>query len=169
MGRSFWFHSPDGVTPDQPMGGVLWQESGGHSIYQDSEQGREFRRRLVEGKLTAEDTSTIPECFHRMLKHLERKKTVGGELITEEDYGEAGLLKPISSQKWMQFWSRARAGKRGGESELHATLIKAAVKKVFVQTGPGGKSEKVAYTEHVVEGLRQLVNASRQGRFFYSD
>ena len=28
---------------------------------------------------------------------------------------------------------------------------------------------KVAYTEHVVEGLRQLVNASRQGRFFYSD
>ena len=55
LGRSFWFHSPDGVTPDQPMGGVLWPESGGHSIYQDSEQGREFRRRLVEGRLTAED------------------------------------------------------------------------------------------------------------------
>ena len=48
-GRSFWFHSPDGVTPDQPMGGVLWPESGGHSIYQDSEQGREFRKRLVGG------------------------------------------------------------------------------------------------------------------------
>ena len=74
-GRSFWFHSPDGRTPDQPMGGVLWPEDGGHSIYQDSEQGREFRRRLVEGRLTQEDTDTIPECFHRMLKHLERKKT----------------------------------------------------------------------------------------------
>ena len=73
-GRSFWFHSPDGRTPDQPMGGVLWPEGGGHSIYQDSEQGREFRRRLVEGSLTQGDTDTIPACFHRMLKHLERKK-----------------------------------------------------------------------------------------------
>ena len=90
-------------------------------------------------------------------------------MIAAEDYSEAGLLKPISSQKWMQFWARARAGKRGGDSEMHATLIKAAVKKVFVQTGPDGKSTKVAYTEHVVEGLRQLVNASREGRFFYSD
>ena len=35
-GRSFWFHSPDGVTPDQPMGGVLWPESGGLRIYQDN-------------------------------------------------------------------------------------------------------------------------------------
>ena len=97
-GRSFWFHSPDGVTPDQPMGRVLWPESGGHSIYQDSERGREFRRRLVEGKLSTEDISTIPECFHRMLKHLERKKTVSGDEIAAEDYSEAGLLKPISSQ-----------------------------------------------------------------------
>jgi hypothetical protein len=48
-GRSFWFHSPDGRTPDQPMDGVLWPEGGGHSIYQDSEQDREFGRRLVEG------------------------------------------------------------------------------------------------------------------------
>ena len=31
--RSFWFHSPDGRTLEQPMGGVLWPESGGHSIY----------------------------------------------------------------------------------------------------------------------------------------
>ena len=45
-------HSPDGVTPGQSMGGVLWPESGGHSIYQDSEQGREFRRRLVDGGFT---------------------------------------------------------------------------------------------------------------------
>ena len=62
-----------------------------------------------------------------------------------------------------QFWARARAGKRGGDSELHATLIKAAVKKVFMQTGPDGKSRKVAYTGHVVRGLRQLVNAARGG------
>ena len=96
-GRSAWFHSPDGVTPDQPVGGVLWPESGGHSTYQDSEQGREFRRRLVEGILTSEDISTVPECFHRMLKHLERKKTDDGSLITAEDYSEAGLLKPIIS------------------------------------------------------------------------
>ena len=45
------------------MDGVLWPESGGHSIYQDSEQGRGFRRRLVDGGLTAEDIGTIPECF----------------------------------------------------------------------------------------------------------
>ena len=55
------------------------------------------------------------------------------------------------------------------ESELHATLIKAAVKKVFMQTGPDGKSRKVTYTGHVVGWLRQLVNAARLGRFFYSD
>ena len=42
-GRSFWFHSPDGRTSDQPMDGVLWPEDGGHSIYQDSEQGRGVR------------------------------------------------------------------------------------------------------------------------------
>ena len=32
-GSYFWFHSPDGVAPDQPMDGMLWPESGGHSIY----------------------------------------------------------------------------------------------------------------------------------------
>ena len=50
---------------------------------------------------------------------------------------------------------------------MHATLIKAAVKKVFIQTGPDGRSKKVAHTEHVAEGLRQLVNVARVGRFFY--
>ena len=63
----------------------------------------------------------------------------------------------------------ARAGKRGGESELHATLIQGAVKTVFMQTRPDGRSEKVAYTGHVVDGLRQLLNAARVGRFFYND
>ena len=121
----------------------------------------------MEERLTQEDTDTILECFHRILKHLERKKTAGGGLITAEHYSDAGLLEPTSSQKWVQFWARARAGKRGGESELHTTLIKAAVKKMFTQTGPDGRSKKVAHTEHVAEGLRQLVNAVRVGRFFY--
>ena len=51
---------------------------------------------------------------------------------------------------------------------MHATLIKAAVKKVFMQTGSDGKSRMVAKTEHLVEGLRQLMNAARVGMFFYS-
>ena len=85
-GRSFWFHSPSGVAPEQAMCGVLWPESGGHMIYQDSDQGRAFRRRVIGGQLTAEDTSTIPVCFHRMLKYLERKKAVGGSKITAEDH-----------------------------------------------------------------------------------
>ena len=63
-------------------------------------------------------------------------------------------MQPINSDKWIQLWARARAGKRGGEPELYATLIKAAVKKVFTETGKGGKSRQVAKTEHVVEGLR---------------
>ena len=42
-----------------------------------------------------------------------------------------------------------------------------AVKNVFTQTGPDGRSRKVAHTEHVAEGLGQLVNATRVGRFFY--
>ena len=67
-GRSFWFHSTDGKVPNQAMGGVLWPESGGHMIYQDSDQGRAFRRRVVEGQLTEEDISTIPECFHRIMQ-----------------------------------------------------------------------------------------------------
>ena len=46
---------------------------------------------------------------------------------------------------------------------------KAAVKKVFTVVGPDGKQRQVAKTDHVVEGLRQLVNAARVGRFFYSD
>ena len=104
-------------------------------MYQDSKQGKEFRRRLVEGRLTSEDTITILECFHRMSKHLERKKTADGRLFTAESYSETGLLKPIGSQKRVQLWTRARACKRGGESELHATLFKAAVKKVFIQSG----------------------------------
>ena len=85
----------------------------------------------MDGVLASEDIITIPECFHRMLKHLERDKTVDGGLITLEDRSEAGLLEPISSQEWTRFWAGARAGKRGGESELHATLTKAVVKKVF--------------------------------------
>ena len=51
-----------------------------------------------------------------MLKYLERKKTADGVLVTTEDYSEVGLLKPISSQKWVQFWARTRAGKWGGKS-----------------------------------------------------
>ena len=65
----------------------------------------------MEGRLTTEDTSTISECFHRMLKHLERKKTADGGLISAEDYSGTGLRKPISRQKWVQFWARSRAGK----------------------------------------------------------
>ena len=45
---------------------------------------KEVRRRLVEGRLTTEDTNTIPEHY-RMLKHLERKTTADGGLITAED------------------------------------------------------------------------------------
>ena len=82
------------------MGGVLWPESGGHNIYQDGEQGKDFRGRLVDGMLATEDINTIPECFHMMLKHLERKRTADGGLITAEDYNDAELLEPISSQKW---------------------------------------------------------------------
>ena len=100
-------------------------------IYQDNGQGRAFRRRVVGGQLSEEDISTIPRCFHRMPKYSERKQAVGGSKVTVEDYNEAGLMQPISRQRWVQFWARARAGKSGGESELHATLIKAAVKKVF--------------------------------------
>ena len=75
-GRSFWFHSTNGVVPDQAMGGVLWPESGEHMIYQDIDQGRAFRRRVVEGKLPERDIITIPKCFHRMLKYSERKQAV---------------------------------------------------------------------------------------------
>ena len=87
---------------------------------------------MVEGQLTEGDISTTPECFHRMLKYLERKHAVGGSKITAGDYSEAGLMQPICKQRWVHFWARARAGKRGGESELHATLIKATIKKVFM-------------------------------------
>ena len=41
LGRVFWSHSPSGVTPKLPMGGVLWPESGGHNIYQDSDHLRQ--------------------------------------------------------------------------------------------------------------------------------
>ena len=123
-------------------------------IYQDNDQSRAFRRRVVDGQLTEQDTSAIPKCIHRMLEYLERKQAVGGSKITAEDYNEAGLMQPISKQRWVQFWARAGVGKRGRESELHATLIKAAVRKVFMQTGPAGKSRMVAKAEHVVKGLR---------------
>ena len=106
-GRSFWFHSPAGVTPGQPMGGVLWSENGGHIIYQASEQGREFMRRLVEGRLTTAETSTIPEYFHRMLQHLERKRTADGGLDTAKDYRVAGLLKPIKPPTCSPLTSRS--------------------------------------------------------------
>ena len=72
----------------------------GHEIYQDNDQGRAFKKRLVEGQLTAEDTSTIPVCFHRMLKYLERDQAVGGSKIPAGDYSEAGLMQPISKQKY---------------------------------------------------------------------
>ena len=98
-----------------------------------------------------------------------RKQAVRGGKITAEDYSEAGLVQPIGKQRWVQFWARAGAGERGGESELHAALIEAAVKKVFMQTGPDRKGKMVATTEHVAEGLRQLVNAARVGRFFYNE
>jgi hypothetical protein len=67
--RSCWSHIPVGVVPEQAMGGVLRPGSGGHMIYQDSDRGRASRKRVVEGQLTEEDTSTIPKCFHRMLKY----------------------------------------------------------------------------------------------------
>ena len=112
--------------------------------------------------VNATGLSCIPiGTFYRVMKHLERNKTASGDVIAANDYIETGLRKPTGSQPRKQFGARARAGKQGGESELHATLIKAATKKVFVQPGPDGNSRKVAYTGHVVEELRQLVNASR--------
>ena len=48
-GRSFWFHSPVGAVTEQAVGVVMWPVSEGHTIYQDGDQGRAFRRVVVEG------------------------------------------------------------------------------------------------------------------------
>ena len=82
------------------MGGLRWPERGSHKIYQDSGQGREFKRGLVEGQLTAEDISTIPECFHSVLNYMERKRAESGEMIRAAGYKLipwAGLMQPIST------------------------------------------------------------------------
>ena len=76
-----------------------------------------------------------------------------------------GCSSPSAARSGCSFGPEVGAGKRGGESGLPATLIKATAKKVFMQTRPDGKSRKVTYTGHVVEELRQLVNAARVGRF----
>ena len=83
------------------MGGVLWPESEGRMIYQDSDQGRALRKRRMEEQLTEKDTTTIPKCFHRMLKYLERKQVVEGNKITAGGYNEAGLVQSISKQRWV--------------------------------------------------------------------
>ena len=108
---------------------------------------------MIEGQLTQEEKETIPACFHCMLKFLERKEVKAtGRKVGEGDYSEAGLLQPINKEKWVRFWNRARAGKRGGESGLHATLIKAALKKVFTETTREGKKRQVSKTEMWLKG-----------------
>ena len=172
LGKIILVSQPEGIdTPRwhwEECCGLRREATGCTMNNQGNEQGSGFRRRLVEGQLTAEDTDSIPACFHSMLKYMERKGVDGGkgEQITSEDYKDAGLMQPISSSKWIQFWSRARAGERGGASELHATIIKAAMKKVFTEEGQDGRSRQVAKTDHVVGGLGLLVDAAREGRFF---
>ena len=61
-----------------------------------------FRRRLVEGRLTTKDTSTVPECFHRILKHLERKKAVGGCLGYSLGHTRPGLLLSEFFSRWFE-------------------------------------------------------------------
>ena len=39
-------------------------------LFRRSEEGREFRRRAVAGKLTPHGISRVPECFHDLLEHL---------------------------------------------------------------------------------------------------
>ena len=97
-----------------------------------------------------------------MLKYLERKKAVGSSLGISEDYNEAGPTAQAQQQSGVgavwgqgQGWE-ARRRVRASAPCNTATLIKAAVKKVFIQTGPDGKSRKVSYPGHVAEGLRQL-------------
>ena len=125
---------------------------------------------MVEGQLSQGDVRSIRRCFHRMLPFLERKRLQrGGRRVGEGDYDKAGLMQEISRDDWKQFWARASAGKRGGRSGMHVSLLKAADKRVFVEVGKGGKASWVARTAHVMDGLRKLVNSARVGRFFYSD
>ena len=75
---------------------------------------------------------------------------MGGSLATTNDYSEAGLLGPISSEEWVQFWARTRAEKWGGGSELHATLIKVAVEEVFTQMVGGSLATIEGYLKATV-------------------
>ena len=62
-GKCFWFHFPDGIqkTPTEMVKG---QE---HLLARDSEEGRDFRARLVSGEITEAECTTIPTTFWKLL------------------------------------------------------------------------------------------------------
>ena len=60
--KSFWFHNLKRVAPKMALGGLLWPEKGGHLIYQDSEQERKFRRRLVDKAVLIQSLDGKDQC-----------------------------------------------------------------------------------------------------------
>lgn len=118
--KECWFHFEDGCVDGPREPGQRWvMGDRWHLIARDDEVGRAFRRRVVEGVLTAEDLRTIPECFHRMLPYLRRKESkLLARRVEEGDYDRCGLMRALSRMRWDELWRAAKGGKRGGGSAL---------------------------------------------------
>jgi hypothetical protein len=180
--KCFWFHFADSKLRGIESR-VVGQE---HLIARDSEDGRQFRWRLVRGELTAIDLESIPREFHRLLQCLWIGKDSKGKTLGAQHYTNIGLMKPIIWSDWECFWRGVKGGTRGGHSQLHCTRMKALLatwkpsakekggsrrgrKKCAVKSGLEEEDDRErCLTMHVMESIMLLVNAARVGQFFYS-
>jgi hypothetical protein len=155
-GKKRWFYAEEGRT----NGREVSNESGmRHRFWAQDEQGKQAQRRLAEGELTEEDLEATPEAFHGFLKYLRRAwSEVAGRRVEEGDYEGSGLGEEITRRDWEAFWGQAAPGKRGGDTGVHATLIKALYKKEGEGEQPGRR---------IGETLRRLVNIARVSRRDY--
>ena len=85
--------------------------------------------------------------------------------LTEEDYELREVGRPISEERWMEYWAKAGPNKAADAAGTHNNLFKSLKKMVRCEeTG-----EDVAPASHVLDWFRRLLNVTLDTAHIYSD
>ena len=90
---------------------------------QQTEEGRQWRRKLQTGTLTTKEWSNIPKELRPVFRHARRVKTTTGEVMTEEKYGDL-FTKEVTIQELDKYLTTVKNNTAPGMSGIRIDHIK---------------------------------------------
>ena len=150
-----------------PLDTFWYEANGGHLLASPTPEGRALRVRAAEGKLTADDWSSIPDRYHTVVVHARAKylESLEGP-ITPAHYPKC--MQHISDSIWHAYWANNKKGTAPGSTQMSVNMVWSLQMDIDHSTNaeqakkhlpPGSaQGEKVCLTWHIFDAMRTFVN-----------